>query len=180
MNNSKMRREKRAGCGIRHVQNTMKEMQNNFGEFFQQMRVSYNPLYTHHSTMFYMMLKLKTREDIVPLSELLSKHAISIVAYPPRDAKSSLMMYYILTNAKESVNIISDLIQPYIDKSFDNRVITEDFKGTARYRDPNMRHWKEHYMMSNYHKLFDPSTCKWKFDTKAYAKKLNAAGIRQG
>ncbi|MFH0829894.1 MAG: hypothetical protein V1887_01910 [Candidatus Aenigmatarchaeota archaeon] len=180
INNPKVRREKKTGCGIRHVQNTMREMQDNFGEFFQQMRVSYNPLYTHHNSMFYMLLKLKRREDIVPLSELLSKQAISIVAYPPRDAKSSLMMYYILTNAKESVNIISDLIQPYIDKSFDNRIITEDFKGTAKYRNPNMRHWKENYMMSCYHKLFDPVTCTWKFDTKAYAKKLNAAGIRQG
>ena len=178
INNSKVRREKKTGCGIRHVQNTMREMQNNFGEFFHQMKVSYNPLYTHHNNMFYMVLKLKRKEDIVPLSEKLSKHSISIVAYPPRDRKSSIMMYYVLTNAKEEVKIISDLIQPYIDKSFDNRIIVEDFKGTAKYRDPNLYHWKGHYMMSNYHKLFDPATCRWKFDAKGYERKLKQACVR--
>jgi hypothetical protein len=172
INVPRTRREKKRGAGIRHVQATIRNLQSDFHDFFQQTRVVYYPFYTHENNMFYMFLKLKRREDMIPFSELLSRHALSIVVYTPLGAKSKVMAYYILTNKRETLNIISDLIQPYIDKSFDNKIIYEDFEKTAKYRNPELRYWKRHYMRAVYHKLFDPVTCKWKFDAKAYARKL--------
>ncbi len=175
VNVPKIRRRRRNGCGIRHVQNTMRDMHDNFHDFFQQTRIAYYPFYTHHNNMLYMILRLKERKHIIPLSEMISKHSISMVAYPPRDGKSRVMIYYVLTNSRETLNIISDLIQPYIDKSFDNKVIMEDFGKAAKYRDQRQQYRKEHYMMSNYHRLFDPAKCRWKFDAEDYSKKLRAA-----
>lgn len=169
---SRIRRERKGGAGIRLVQRTMKELHDNFHEFFHQIRVVYYPFYSHENNILYLMLKLKRRSDIVPLSELLSKHAVSIVTYPPLNHKSKEIMYYVLTNKKQTMNIISNLIQPYIDKSYNNMIIYEDFNASLKYRGPKSRHWRKYYLRSNYHRLFDPETAKWKFSTKRYEKDI--------
>ncbi|MFQ6009746.1 MAG: hypothetical protein ACE5J7_01345 [Candidatus Aenigmatarchaeota archaeon] len=168
----KIRRLKKKGSGIRLIQKTMKELHDNFHEFFQQIRVVYYPFYAHENNIFYMFLKLKRKNDIIPLSEALSKHSVSIVVYPPMNPKSKEIAYYILTNKKETLNIISNLIHPYIDKSYDNKIIYEDFEASMKYRGPKSYHWRKYYLRSNYHRLFNPKTVTWKFDIEKYKKRL--------
>ena len=166
INAPRIKRERKKGAGIRLVQEIMKGLHDNFYDFFQQVRVVYYPFYTNENNMFYMILKLRRRKDILPLSELLSRHSLSIVAYPPLEKESKIIVYYVITNKKETLNIVGDLIQPYIDKSFDNKIVYEDVEKSLKYGRP---------LKIDYHELFDPETCTWKFDAKAYAKKLESA-----
>jgi hypothetical protein len=166
-------REQKDGAGIRFVQLTTRELCDNFDEFFSQMRVVYYPLYSNESSIFYLLLELKKRDAIHKLAEAISDHSLSMVVYPPMDKKSKTVMFYVLTNKPMSMEIMGNIIQPYIDKARDNKIILEDFKGSLKYWRRNSAFWTKHNMKAVYHKLFDPTTCTWKFDAKAYARKLH-------
>jgi hypothetical protein len=161
------------GAGIRFVQRTTRELCDNFDEFFSQMRVVYYPLYSNESSIFYLFLKLKRRDAIYELAEVISDHSLSMAVYPPMGKKSKNVMFYVLTNKPMSMEIMGNLIQPYLDKAWDNKIILEDFKGSLKYWRRNSEFWTKHNMKAVYHKLFDPTTCTWKFDAKAYARKLH-------
>jgi len=150
----------------------MRELHIDFHKFFEQIRIVYYPFYSYENNIFYMFLKLKRKKYLLPLSELISKHSISIVVYPPLDSNAKTVMYYILTNKQETLSIISNIIHPYIDKSSDNKIVYEDFTASKRYRGPKSYFWRKYYLRSNYHKLFDPISCTWKFDAKRYLSKL--------
>ena len=154
------------GVGIRLVQQTLRDLHNNFESFFVQPAVVYYPFYHGESVIFYLFVKLKNYKDLPELANKISECSLSTTVYPP--TKGSVVGFHVITNRQQSHKIIGEIIQHYIDKTWKSKIIFEDFLKCQKYWSKNSVYWKKYYMKSAYPQLFNPKTIEWKFDKSGY------------
>lgn len=154
-------RKKTDGVGISMVQRTLKDLHEPYYKtFFHQTRVYYSPLKSK-ATSFYIFLKLKKGADLPLFSELISKHCLMSVIYPPLKKEKKVMLF-VLTSGEQLINIMR-LISEFSDASAENKIILRDLNKT--------RYWTRYYLKMDY-RLFNPDICSWEYNHKRYMEDL--------
>ncbi len=150
------------GRGVFAVQQILRQLKNN-PDFVQQIRVIYDMVYTAHNiSMVYVYMKLKHLEDVVSLTRKLSKSAVHMNISLPKDNSQKEVLIYIVTNNKHIVNIMGTCLEFARSKP---QVFINDFNYSKKF-------WTEERFGLDYPKLFDPLSCKWRYNHNAYMKKL--------
>lgn len=161
----KKRKKKTDGVGIRHVQESLAYLQENFNDFFQQIRVVYEPLYSGKNNTLFLSLKHKNKESIIKLSKILSENSLLLTVYPPINIKDTTTLFYIVTDNKKVVKILNDIL-PFIADSKRNITIFRDYERSSKY-------WNRLNLKIDYKNLFDPVTLSWKYASNEYQKELS-------
>lgn len=157
----KVRNKKLDGVGISFVYKTIRQLHNTFDDFFSQIRIQYGPLYSNKNINLYVMLRLDPGK-IIEFIDKISKYSLYTVVYQSQD--SNVFLLDIVTNATGKSKINAEILPKFAEK---NREILLDY-------DKSSFHWdSSKWLKVNYHNLFCPKTLSWKYDSKAYLKKLD-------
>ena len=157
-------------AGIALVQKILREVNNNYDNFFHQVRVLYWPLYDEKASIFQMFLKFKSKKDMLNFAEEMSKRAVVTIFYLPFDVNSKIVRVWVSTNSQQQSYIVRNILPKYIDLNYDNKIIYRDIANTHKYWSPDTY---QKYVKLNYAKFFDPTICEWKFDLDEYLEDLN-------
>jgi hypothetical protein len=170
----KTKLKKSDGAGIVYVQKTMRYLHTNLKDYFTQVRVSYGPLYSGENVNLYVFLKLKKKEQIIDLAREISKNSIYVLVNELNDRNMDVGIDFV-TNNKFASEILSTIIPKYADTSKSNSIMWLSYHCSSPYWESTTKNW----IRFNYHRLFDPKTVSWKYDSKKYLdelKQLSASG----
>ncbi len=150
---SRVRRKKKDGLGVKFVQRTMRHLNDNFNDFFQQIRLGYKPFYRNNISL-YLTLKFKNRNNIIDFSDSVSKNSLSTIVYPPLKNKNLLTGFHITTNSKNALKIIHDICPRYVNSCSNNKAVWID-------SDKSFELQKNNNMKIDYKNLFNPKSVSW-------------------
>ena len=167
----RVKRIKSENLGVAHIQKIMRDLHENFDDFFQQIRIQYDPFAFNENVAFYLFLKLKNKKQIIEFSEKISKNVLSVVVFPSINENEDLTLFYILTSNSKMVHILSNILTEYRAKHIENKIFLIDYPKSAKY-------WREETNFQetykqNFYRLFNPKTLTWNYDHKEYLQNLN-------
>jgi hypothetical protein len=162
----KIKNKKNDGQGICLVRDTLNYLHKNFDMFFQQIRVSYGPLYVDDNISFCGVLELRNENEIKELFKKLLKNSL-FIAYNESASGKKELLFEITTNMSgmtEIFNMLSDLCNV---KRI-SKLVLFNYTKSSEYWENKTKGWlKQHY-----HELFDPKTVSWRYDSKKYLQEL--------
>ena len=159
--------EKKDGVAFYQIQKTIDSFVSS-PNLFRQTRVTYDSL-VMRNVGIYLIIKLKNKEAMKSLAEIVGKRSVLLVISPPLDLNELVGVYYFVTSPIVVTEILSSL-SSFIDETYDNRVIWLDFEKCLKLAlgpPPDISRNN-----IEYDKLFDPIEVCWKYDHQKYLEKL--------
>ncbi len=163
-------RKNTIGVGVSCIQQVLKYLHENSEDFLQQIRIAYGPLYRENINLQF-ILKLKDEQTLLELIRTISKKSLHVVVYclDPRN----LFTIELVTNGKLVADVFMDISKAML-KTRVNRAILFDYADSSNFWEGKTKGWlKQHY-----HKLFDPKTTSWKYDSRKYLQELDRLSVK--
>ena len=108
-----------------------------------------------------LILRLKNDFDLVQVLREICAKSIYLVYF--KVSKSNKIILDFVTNSKEFMNIIDDVLFKYANE---HKIIYLDYHKSKKY-------WgTKNWLKLKYHELFDPKTTNWRFEIKKYLAQL--------
>jgi len=162
-------RKRTDGVGISRVQKAVRTIATkHYDDFFQQVRVEYDPFYFGQNFLTFLIADFEDRESLVRFAKHLAQRSLVTYVHLNHNPRSNKTMFHFLTNHLELRKLLSGAVRQYTRSSRSNRILWKDEEKTKLV-------WRRELVKIDYARLFDPKECRWKGGFKKCLKKASTS-----
>jgi len=160
-------RKRTDGVGVSRVQKAVKTIAaKHYDDFFQQVRVEYDPFYFGQNFLTFLIADFEDRERLIQFAKHLAQRSLVTYVHLNHNRHSNKTMFHFLTNHLELRKLLSGAVRQYSKPSGSNRILWKDEEKTKTV-------WRRELVKIDYARLFDPRECQWKGGFKECLKKAS-------